>query len=89
MEEVNLEIIRSNVEEALKELKQLLSQIESKEHFSSIELESSLRHAYHHLNFAWNIRNIDTDKYANLTDRDFKEWSKFPAGFDSLVWEEE
>jgi len=35
-------------------------------------------HAYHHLNFAWNIRHSPRKDYTNLTDRDFNRWSKYP-----------
>ena len=45
-------------------------------------LETSLRHAYHHLNFAWNIRYIKTARYKGQTRADFKKWGKFPPGFD-------
>ena len=30
-------------------------------------LQVGLLHAYHHLNFAWNIRNVPTEQYAKLT----------------------
>ena len=48
------------------------------------KLEIDLRHAYHHMNFAWHIRRIDPQKYINLSDRHFKEWGKFPARLNSL-----
>jgi hypothetical protein len=37
-----------------------------------------LQHAYHHLNFAWNIRRVRTRHYRNMTDKNFNRWSKFP-----------
>ncbi len=83
MKKLNWQIILSNVKEARKELEELEKTIESGES-EQIELEISLRHAYHHLNFAWNTKNIPSEKYANLTDSEFKEWGRFPQDFDSL-----
>ncbi len=81
---MNYEIILSNLREAREELDKLESKIKSSDKPDEIELELSLRHTYHHLNFAWNVRNLETEKYKNLTDTDFREWGKFPNGFDDL-----
>ena len=40
-------------------------------------LEVSLEHAYHHLNFAWNVRYKDTEN----ADRHFNRDEKFPRAF--------
>ena len=40
-------------------------------------LEVSLEHAYHHLNFAWNVRCKDTKDADKYFDRD----EKFPRAF--------
>lgn len=37
-----------------------------------------LAHAYHHLNFAWNVRHEKSSSYEHLTDEQFNRWSKFP-----------
>jgi hypothetical protein len=46
------------------------------------KLEIDLRHAYHHMNFAWHIRRIDPQKYIHRSTRNFRGWGKFPAGLD-------
>jgi hypothetical protein len=48
------------------------------------ELRVGLRHAYHHLNVAWNIRRVRTSEYANLTQEQFEEWGKYPSDIDEL-----
>ena len=40
-------------------------------------LKVSLEHAYHHLNFAWNVRYKDT----NDADKHFARGEKFPKAF--------
>jgi hypothetical protein len=84
MKKLNWKIMLSNIEEAREELVKLESQIAAAKKPAEVELELSLRHAYHHLNSAWNVRHTETKKYRNLTRSDFKKWGKFPKGFDDL-----
>jgi len=81
---MNYTIILSNILEARDEIDNLISKINSSDKPDELEFELSLRHAYHHLNFAWNIRNITKQEYSNLSDSDFKNWGAFPKGFDDL-----
>lgn len=81
---MNYEIILSNLREACEEIEKLESKINSFDKPDEVDFELSLRHTYHHLNFAWNIRNLETEKYKNLKDTDFHEWGKFHNGFDDL-----
>jgi len=82
MKRLNWKIIESNIKEAREELQKIESQIGKRNKPAAIELELSLRHAYHHFNCAWNIRHTETAKYQNLTENDFRNWGKFPKGFD-------
>ena len=45
--------------------------------FEEAGLKVSLEHAYHHLNFAWNVRYKDT----NDADKHFARGEKFPKAF--------
>ena len=50
-----------------------------KEHpFTEMTLYVSLDHAYHHLNWAWNIRRIQEERILKCDEKDFKIWSNFP-----------
>ena len=82
MKQPNWDDVAHNIREARCELQQLEALIADTKKRSEGGFKFSLRHAYHHLNFAWNIRYIKPAKYMNLTDSDFKRWGKFPAGFD-------
>jgi hypothetical protein len=84
MKKLNWKIILSNIQEAREELEELESQITSTKKPCEVELEISLRHAYHHLNTPWNVRHTEREKYRNMTEVDFKKWGQFPAGFDDL-----
>lgn len=42
------------------------------------EFRLDLEHAYHYLNYAWNIRNEPDDALTKLSKKDFIKWSKYP-----------
>lgn len=42
-----------------------------------------LEHAYHHMNFAWHIRNVSHARAVKCAQDDFEVWSKFPFGVES------
>jgi hypothetical protein len=48
------------------------------------EMQAGLLHAYHHLNFAWNVRRISTSEYSNLTPSQFERWGKYPVDIEGL-----
>lgn len=76
----NKELIASNIEEAKLELDSILFDLASNPEYSEAELQIALEHAYHHLNYAWHIRNVDEKRAVACSDEDFVKWSKFPLG---------
>jgi len=75
---LNWTIILYNIREAREQLEEIEARVKTGEKVDEIEFQIMIEHAYHHLNFAWNVRHASTRKYANLTDEDFDLWSKFP-----------
>ena len=86
---LNYELLEFHIREAAGELDSLLSRIQfmlgrpDKDGQPQVDawgplteagLEVSLAHAYHHMNFAWNVRNKTTDEADKHFDRD----EKFP-----------
>ncbi len=80
---LNFEIIASNLSEAAGELQRLRKHASASD-LSVEALQVGLLHAYHHLNFAWNIRNVPTEQYAKLTQKQFKRWGKYPSRIERL-----
>ena len=74
---LNLEIVRSNLLEAIEELQKLEHSAATGD-LHEAGLQVGLCHAYHHLNFAWNIRRVTTQAYSKLTDEQFDEWGRYP-----------
>ena len=82
---INRAIVLGNIKEAREELEALEKRLTSDQNMNEDDLELSIRHAYHHINFAWNIRGKTSEEYAQLTDDDFNKWGSFPDGFDALA----
>jgi hypothetical protein len=78
MAKLNWTIIGYNLVEAREELQTIEKRINDGDPPTEGDFQARLEHALHHLAFAWNIRRVSTKKYANLSDAEFNEWSKFP-----------
>ena len=76
----NTDLIKANLEEAKEELESIISDIDTDSEYSEGELRLALEHAYHHLNYAWHIRNVDEKRAGECSQKDFVAWSKYPAG---------
>lgn len=74
---MNHKIILYNIQEAREQLEEIEKCLKD-ENLSEIALQIKLEHAYHHLNFAWNVRRVKTEKYRKLSNKNFNKWSKFP-----------
>ena len=58
--------------------KEWLEKREKTHPFTENSLYVGLDHAYHHINWAWNIRRIPEERVWKCAEKDFKHWSKFP-----------
>ncbi len=79
---LNWQTIASDIAEAREELEEIEQRIKSDRPPSEEEFQIRLKHAYFHLNFAWNARHQSTERYANLTDDDFHAWGKYPSDIE-------
>lgn len=55
-----------------------LAREEEKRPFSEKALFNSLEHAYHHLNWAWNVRRTPEERVWHFKKEDPARWTKFP-----------
>jgi len=81
---MNRQIIESNIKEAREQLEEIEKRLSA--NLIEGELLVMLQHAYHHLNFAWNVREIPTERYASMTDEEFNEWGKIPQDMDDSIF---
>jgi hypothetical protein len=80
---LNLELIGGNLAEAADELKRLVD-LASNHELNEGELQVGLLHAYHHLNFAWNVKFVPTSRYARLSKAEFDRWGRYPVEIERL-----
>jgi hypothetical protein len=80
---LNHTLIKSNLGEAIEELARLQN-LASERKLSVEDFQVRLCHAYHHLNFAWNIRYLPTIQYRSMTQRQFERWGKYPSEIATL-----
>jgi len=76
---IQREIILENIAEARQQLEAIEKSMLDAQ-YEECELRLDLEHAYHHINYAWNIRNESDAALVRHSDEDFVKWSKFPVG---------
>ena len=77
---MNKQFIKSNISEAIEELQKILREMDREDDYSESEFSVAMEHAFHHLNFAWHIRNVPEDVAGECSEENFKKWSMFPVG---------
>lgn len=68
-----------HLNEAIEELSRLALEVQDASAHDDLAFGVGLQHAYHHLNFAWNTRNIPSQRISEMSDDDFAEWGRFPT----------
>jgi hypothetical protein len=82
MKKINWLTIKMDIREARSQLQEIEQLLAKGQEVGEAELHVMLRHAYHHLNYAWNARYATTERYGQCTDRDFKRWGRYPKALD-------
>src|SRR5688500_18186705 len=83
MARMNWKAIASNLSEAREELQSLEAMVTDPKRRNDGAFLVGMLHAFHHLNFAWNVRSAPMSRYANLSDADFNRWGRFPRDLPS------
>lgn len=76
----NRDVIAANLEEAIEQLHETVRELKGDAAYSEIELRHDLEHVYHHVNYAWHIRNVSEYEAGECSAENFIKWSKFPIG---------
>ena len=84
MKKLNIDIIKSNIQEAREQLQEIETSLLQKRSFNEGYLQVSIEHAYHHLNTAWNARFIPQKRYKQSTNNDYNTWGKYPQDIEVL-----
>ena len=68
---MNRDLLLSHLREAAEELSQTIAALAHDPEYDDAALEVALRHTYHHLNTAWNARELTYPEYAQHTVEQF------------------
>jgi hypothetical protein len=82
MKKMNWRTVALEIAEAREQLQKIEQDIASGNPPNEERLKIDLRHAYHHLNFAWNARHAPSERYGKLPDEDFRVWGKYPRDIE-------
>jgi hypothetical protein len=84
MKKINWETIAGDISEAREELEKIEADVKAGRAPCLEAFQVQLQHVYHHVNFAWNCRYVSTDRYAQMTNTDFKKWSKYSKDVENI-----
>src|SRR5262245_16463815 len=80
---MNKQWVSCHLREACDELQRTIAEIESVEDYSEGEFQVAITHVYHHLNTAWNSRNVNDQEFGEVpSEEDFLRHRRFPADID-------
>jgi len=75
---MNKRFILSNLTEAKEELEKTIQAIQSEEDYDFGDFHDGMAHAYHHIDSAWNGREISDTEWKEYSDETFARLEKFP-----------
>lgn len=76
---MNANVILFNLKEAEEELRRLIAAFEASPDYSFENYHVGMAHLYHHLNTAWNSRNVTREQWRDPSDGAFQRWEQMPT----------
>jgi len=76
---MNKAYILFHLKEAQEELGKTIHEIESQPDYDYGEYVVAMMHLYHHINTAWNARDVSPDVAERCSEDDFYAWRRFPS----------
>ena len=76
---MNKRFIISNLKEAKEELEKTIQSIESEKDYGFGDFHVGMAHAFHHLNSAWNGRDISDTEWKEYSDETYARLERFPV----------
>jgi hypothetical protein len=76
---MNKEWVVWNLKEAQKELTRTIADLESDSEYDYPEFSVAMAHLYHHLNTAWNSRDVSEQVASECSQENFDRWRQMPT----------
>lgn len=75
---MNKEHILMHIAEAQEELSRTIQDLKEDEEYDCGNFLVAMMHLYHHINTAWNIRDISQERANECSEEDFNKWRQMP-----------
>jgi hypothetical protein len=82
---MNKRLVSFHLSEVQEQLQEILEEISKDPDYDYGEYVVSMQHLYHHLNTAWNARDVLDEEAEPGSDELFKRWGQFPRDLLPLV----
>jgi len=82
---MNREWILFHLKEAHKELRGAIEEFEKRSDCDEGEYLVAMMHLYHHLNTAWNSKDVSDEDARTSSDESFSKWRQFLPDIDMSV----
>ncbi len=79
---MNKDHVLFHLREARTELETTLREIERQPDYDYGEFVVAMTHLYHHVNTAWNAREVSPERSQRCSQEDFSAWRQFPRDLD-------
>lgn len=79
---MNRDYVLFHLREAREELERTIAEIEASPSYGYGEFVVAVTHLYHHVNTAWNARDVEPDRAETCSEADFAQWRQFPTDVD-------
>ena len=80
--EMNRDYIIFNLRAAVEKLEQIVKELQEDPEYGEKKLMAAMRHAYRHVNTAWNARGCTEQAAQQCTMEDSHRWRQFPGDMD-------
>jgi len=79
---MNKQWVMFHLNEALEEIEMTIQDIKTDPEYDNGEYSVAITHMYHHLNTAWNSRDISDKQTEDIRENNFYKWRQFPDDLD-------
>jgi hypothetical protein len=79
---MNRRAILFHLKEAKEQLDSTIAAIENDRGYSAGAFQVEMGHLYHHVNSAWNARDVSDKRHWKCSDKDYFNWEKFPKNWE-------
>lgn len=78
---MNKKFVRYNLEEVQEEVGLILRGLKADPDYTEERFYRAMQHIVHHVNIAWNARDIAEGAHEDATEEQLEQWGRYPTDF--------